>query len=179
MKRFYVLLILPSLGLGTRLSHLTKINSNYDVIRNRIRNKVNEKFYICHDISSKIIKIIGLDNDVLRKYEDKLDYGEFSYYVNWEVCSKQKMNMDAFRYLWPENLKFSKGLGDILKANGVAIENANHLTGLEAFMLAAVGANSQLEIVQKLLEDYLSAIIPHVRKNHQPPVSFTSKWCYN
>jgi len=88
-------------------------------------------------------------------------------YVNWNVCAKTKnVHQNGRLPLFTaveENLALSEGLCDVLKGNPAAIENVDPVTGLEAFMLAAVGPKSRFESVYKLLEDHPAAIIPYVK----------------
>jgi len=93
----------------------------------------------------------------------------YTYFVNWNIYA----NIRNKQGRWPlftaseKKLKWSDGLREILEANGAAIENVDTATSLEAFMLAAVGSNSDLETVYSLLEDHPAAIIPYVKHSTQ------------
>jgi len=86
-------------------------------------------------------------------------------YVNWHVCAK-RINKDNDRLplftAAEENVALSEGLGAILESNGAAIEGVDPVTGLEGFMLAAVGSNSRIESVYALLENHPATNNPYV-----------------
>jgi len=93
-------------------------------------------------------------------------------FVNWQNYS-QKRNKQGRLTLYTaleQEVTWSDGLGEILEGNGAAIEETDGITGVEAFMLAAVGSNSSLEIVFKLLEDHPAAINPYVMPRLQQEV---------
>jgi len=85
-------------------------------------------------------------------------------FVNWKVFSniKNKQGRLPLFIALEEGVKWSDGLDMILKGNGGAIENVDAVTGFEAFMLSAVGTNSNLETVFNLLQDHPAAINPYV-----------------
>ena len=108
------------------------------------------------EISQNLIDIVGINLD--SEYIDRL-------YINWNVCATIKNTNNGRLPLFAAaeaNLNLVNGLGHILHANGAAIEDVDPVTGLEAFMLAAVGSNSKLESVYTLLQDYPGAINSYV-----------------
>jgi len=85
-------------------------------------------------------------------------------FVNWKLyshCTNEKGRLPLFTAS-EQGVKWSEGLGMIVNGNGGAIEDIDVITGLEAFMLAAIGNNSDMETVYKLLQDHPAAINPHV-----------------
>jgi len=94
-----------------------------------------------------------------------------SIFVNWRVCSKIKTREGRF-FLFTaieKHISWRCGLSAVLQGNGAAIEDKDVVTGLEAFLLAAVGPYSDLETVFKLLQDHPAAINPYVLQHHVTP----------
>jgi len=124
------------------------------------------------EISRNLIYIFGLKNvnsediNEIRFCASNIHSEYISrMYVNWNVCATIRNSIDGSLPLFTVavmNLDLANGLGHCLQANGAAIEEVDPVTGLEAFMLAAVGRNSKLESVYTLLQAYPAAIIPHV-----------------
>jgi len=111
-------------------------------------------------ISQKVYKLIAIGN---AKYLCELR-GNNNIFVNWRIYSKQKNEQGRFMLFKAAegSLKWSDGLCKILEGNGAAIEDRDVITGLEAFMLAAVGTSSDTETVYRLLQDHPAAINPYV-----------------
>ena len=84
----------------------------------------------------------------------------FALYVNWTQWSKENDNRSPLFAAAEENLTLSDELHHILRFDGSA--TVDPVTGLEAFMLAAVGEDSKLESVYVLLENHPAAINPYV-----------------
>jgi len=113
-------------------------------------------------ISFPSIKRLGLG--IAEHTKEKDDYYYYTALVNWNVCANMKHRQDRWTLFTAieRNLTWSEGLCEILKHNGAAIEDVDTVTNLEAFMLAGVGPNSDLETVFMLLQDHPGAIIPYV-----------------
>jgi len=132
-----------------------KINDTLGTIYNVIHNA---KCF--SSLSHQLYKRLGMGSKNYVK-SSFCDYDDI--FVNWRTWPKTK-NKDGRLLLFTaleQNIKWSNGLGTILEANGAAIEEVDLVTGLEAFMLAAVGKNSNMETVYKLLQDHPGAIIPY------------------
>jgi len=123
-----------------------------------VHNVFNNNKSLCR-ISKRVSSLIGIgDNDVHTTYDD-------SVFVNWKFYSKLKNESGQLPLFTASerSLKWSDGLCKILEANGGAIEDVDETTGLEAFMLAAVGIKSNMETVYRLLLDHPAALNPYVR----------------
>jgi len=85
-------------------------------------------------------------------------------FVNWRVYSRTRNDEGRLPLFTAseQSVKWSNGVCAILKGYGAAIEDVDVVTGLEVFMLAAVGEESDLETVYNLLLDHPAAINPHV-----------------
>jgi len=97
-------------------------------------------------------------------YKDNDSYIYSTLFVNWRLFCQTKNEqgrLPLFTAL-AQNLKWSDGLCKIWKNNGAAIEETDTVTGLEAFMLAAVGPYRSIETVFTLLRDHPAAINPYV-----------------
>jgi len=84
--------------------------------------------------------------------------------VNWKMYSNLKDEQGRLPLFiaLEQGVQWWDGLNMILKGNGGAIEDIDVATGLEAFMLSAVGTNTNLETVFKLLQDHPAAINPYL-----------------
>jgi len=85
-------------------------------------------------------------------------------FVNWGVYSKLKNHQGRLPLFiaLEQKITWYDGVAMILKGNGAAIENIDPKTGLDSFMLAAIGSNSSLEIIYRLLLDHPAAINPYM-----------------
>jgi len=109
---------------------------------------------------------MGVNKD---NYFFKLETGD-DVFVNWKIYAQNK-NHEGRLPLFAaseQNIKWSEGLLKILEGYGAAIEEADIVTGLEAFMLASIGKNSNMETVYKLLQDHPAAINPYVVVKQEP-----------
>ena len=82
-------------------------------------------------------------------------------FVNFATYSRSKKNTDNNLPLFiasKRKMKWREGLSDIVKGYPKAIEDIDWISGLEAFMLAALGARSDLETIYQLLLYHPSAI---------------------
>jgi len=155
-------------------TELPTINESLGTLLHVLHNPSENKYVYRVRRSSYLMKfkeVFGLSND-LGDY-----YGVIGMYVNWNICANKKSeNNDRLPlFIAIENNFPLFGvhgvLGHILKANAAAIEDVDPVTGLEAFMLAAVGPGSNLESVYKLLEDHPGAIVPYVRNCPRQSIS--------
>jgi len=134
------------------------INTTLGTLHDVINNNTTRYF---SSISQKLQKLVGIGNFFynFRDEDDQL-------FVNWRVYSKVKNNqgrLPLFIALEQNVTWFDGGLCKVLKGNGAAIEYTDKLTGLEAFMLAAVGTKSHIETIYKLLQDHPAAINPYLQ----------------
>jgi len=132
-----------------------------------INGKIGTLYQVLHNttsvsaISQKLHKLLEMNTiikDLNLRRHDKI-------HVNWRQYAKMK-NQQGRLLLFTaleQSINWSDGLSNILQGNGAAIENTDVITGLEAFMLAAVGSNSNMETVFRLLQDHPGAINPYVR----------------
>jgi len=104
--------------------------------------------------SLNLFKILGIRNE---EYVGD----ECQVFINCKI--KQEHGRFLLYTALEHKLKWSDGLDDIYNSYGAAIEDADVMTGFEAFMLAAVESNSNLDTVYRLLQNYPAAIIPCVR----------------
>jgi len=135
---------------------------NHGVINEKLGTLYNvlNKTKAVSPISQKIRGLIGSDANAKG---DNLEV----VYVNWRIYAKKKNYENGRSLLFTaivNNIKWSEGLCNILQGNGTAIEDRDAVTGLEAFMLAAVGAKSNMESVFRLLQDHPAAINPYVAR---------------
>lgn len=81
-------------------------------------------------------------------------------FVNWAVCGKIKDSRGRLplAFAAESGLKWSEGLHDLYNSNKPAIEKTDVVTGLQPFMLAAIGLKSDLETVFMLLQEHPAAI---------------------
>jgi len=116
-------------------------------------------------ISQKLFKLFGMDAGKIN--EELCDQDDI--FVNWKICSQRKNEQGRLPLYTAleQSVKWSDGLHGILEGNGGAIEEADVITGLEAFMLAAIGRNSEMETVYRLLKNHPAAINPYVRMTQQ------------
>jgi len=109
-------------------------------------------------VSQETSQLLGIGKkEVVFNHEDKI-------FVNWTLYS-QKKNEQGRLLLFTaseQGVKWSDGMCNILNGYGAAIEEVDVVTGLEAFMLAAVGEESDMETIFKLLQDHPAAINPYV-----------------
>jgi len=112
-------------------------------------------------ISQSIYKRLNMGNE---KYYNDFDAIFRYYFVNWKIYSQIKNEQGRYPLVIAseQSITWSDGLCQILKGYGGAIEEVDVLTGLEAFMLAAIGTNSDMETVYNLLLDHPAAINPYV-----------------
>jgi len=154
------------------------VGSIHDVVRNNICSKENAYMY-SSPTSNKLILIledVGIIENIYN-YEDydvsecEEDYHvNFDLYVDWNVHAFQYERPALFRAA-EDNLGLSEGLNDILHANGAAIQEVDPKTGLEAFMLSAVGSESNLETVFTVLQYHPAVIIPYTVVSSQEGLS--------
>jgi len=141
-----------------------QINENIgtivDAINNQLRPSKNEFLYSKNIISSVFIHGLGLQyNDC--KFQENKTKRILALYVNWDQLANDTNRSPLF-VAAEANIGMSQGLNSILQGDGAAIENTDPVTGMEAFMLAAIGSNSKLESIYVLLENHPGVIIPHV-----------------
>jgi len=103
---------------------------------------------------------------LMEKYYLDMAVSQFtaSLFINWRIYSKnrdEQGRLPLFTAL-EHNLELSDGLDKIWENNGAAVEEADITTGLEAFMLAAVGSNSYIGTIFHLLQDHPAALNPYV-----------------
>jgi len=123
-----------------------------------LRNVFDENSFCL--ISKDTYKMLGIGFE--KEYNRLRD--EDDIFVNWRIYS-QKRNEQGRLPLFTaseQNMKWSKGLSELLEGYGAAIEETDVITGLEAFMLAAIGTTSNFETVFKLLQDHPAAINPYI-----------------
>jgi len=128
-------------------------------------------------ISQKLQKLLGIGGN--EKYWDKWRDEDDLFFVNWRIYSKvrnEQGRLPLFIALEQNVTWFDGGLCKILKGYGASIEYTDTVTGLEAFMLAAVGTNSNLETVYKLLQDHPAAINPYVIMPYHPVINRKRKF---
>jgi len=79
---------------------------------------------------------------------------------DWKECAriKDKYGRLPLHTAVARDLKWSEWLQHILHSNLAAIEEIDNLTGLEPFMLAAAGPNSDLEATYNLLRENPAAV---------------------
>lgn len=115
-------------------------------------------------ISHAICQRLGMEKhyDLVLNDYDAVD----EIFVNWKIISRNKNHQGrlALFSACEQGLKWSDGLGEIVKGYGAAIEERDEVTGLEAFMLSAAGPKSScsLETIFSLLQDHPAAINPYV-----------------
>jgi len=87
-----------------------------------------------------------------------------SLFISWSIYSKNRDKQDRLPLFiaLEKNMKWSDGLDKIWESNRAAVEEADVTTGLEAFMLAAVGSNSNIGTIFHLLQDHPAVINPYV-----------------
>jgi len=104
-------------------------------------------------------------NNFLR---DNLDVFVMQYnanvFINWRIYSKNRNEQGRLPLYTAleNNFKWSDGLDKIWESNRTAVEEVDVTTGLEAFMLAAVGSKSNIGTIFHLLQDHPAAINPYV-----------------
>jgi len=144
-----------------------KLATLYDVLMNK---DTTTTYYA--PISQELHKLLEV---VTEKYYNRnhLSWNKDDIIVDWSLYSSMKNEQGRLPLFTALNrgLKWSDGLNTILKGNGGAIEDVDVTTGLEAFMYSAVGTNSNLETVFKLLQDHPAAINPYVVPVGQHPIS--------
>jgi len=116
-----------------------------------------------------VFQFLGMSKDTISTTQRTLTHLSCSIFVNWKVYAKTKQSDGRWALFTAieKGLNWSDGLDKILDANGAAIEDQDVVTGLEAFMLAAVVSSNPnrryMESIYKLLRDYPPAIIPYVK----------------
>jgi len=111
-------------------------------------------------ISQQVYKLLGMGNE---NYYGTLGNDDHVF-VNCRILSQTKNKQGRLLLFTAseKNIKWSDGLCNILESYGAAIEEVDAVTGLEAFMLAGIGDESDMETVYKLLQDHPAAINPYV-----------------
>jgi len=145
---------------GMRHYHSSRINEKVGTLY----NVFNQKPFF--PLSKRMYKLIT-NNGNDTQYDDVCD--KDAIFVNWKVYS-QKRNEQGRLLLYTaleQGVRWSNGLREIWEGNRAAIEEVDTITGLEAFMMAAVERNSSMETVYKLLIDHPGAINPYVRLTQQ------------
>jgi len=100
---------------------------------------------------------------IVNSRDDDIDYSIINEEMGTLCNVFQKQNFVPTLFIASQqNVKWSDGLCNILNGYGAAIEDADVVTGLEAFMLAAAGKESDLETIYNLLLDHPAAINPYV-----------------
>ena len=136
-----------------------RLGTLIDVINNQLRPNVNDVLY-SSPVSQKLIDIVRSD---YRKYNKGTGNKIHALYVNWDQWGKRNERSPLFAAC-EANIRPSEGLLRILHTYNPAIHNVDAQTGLEAFMLAAVGSESKLESVYVLLENHPAVISPYVNR---------------
>jgi len=134
-------------------------NANHSFINNNL-GKLSDVFQkrSFSPLSQEIYHLLGIgDQGFFFNDDDEI-------FVNWKICSKTSNDLARLPLFAAseQNVKWSDGLCDILKGYSLAIEDVDVITGLEAFMLAAIGKESDMGTVFKLLQEYPVAINPYV-----------------
>jgi len=124
--------------------------------------------------SETMYKCLGMAND-----EKEFLGGRDALFVNWKICSRMKNALGRLPLFTAaeQSIKWSDGLFNILEGYGAAIEESDTPTGLEAFMLAGIGENSDMETVYKLLENHPAAINPYIAVTQQPVSNDKKRKC--
>jgi len=148
---------------------------DYDRVRGRGRYSANMYYSIINEEMGTLCNVFQIQNFVPRSQEKNQRMGMGNEKVlfndkdvilirNWRVHARTKNDEDRLPLFIAsqQNVKWSDGLGNILNGYGAAIEDVDVKTGLEAFMLAAAGKESDLETIYKLLLDHPAAINPYV-----------------
>jgi len=141
-------------------------NRGYDDSLETINDRLGTLANVLHQnksfvlISLHLYQSLGMDKKRRVKETDHI-------FINWRIYSQTKQKQGRFPLFTAleHNLTWSDGLNKIIKGYGAAVEDVDIVTGLEAFMLAAVGTKSNMETVFLLLQDHPAAIIPYVRTN--------------
>jgi len=127
---------------------------------------------ILHNLHSMVVQRKSLITACLETHST-YDYQNCTLCMNWSTYAKIPNPENHNRFpLYTAltrrclNNKENKTMFHrILKGNGGAVSNPDTITNLEAFMLAAVGPTSCLEIVYTLLEHWPAAVQPYVVVN--------------
>jgi len=132
----------------------TKINENLGTLYNVFHNKLSFSL-----ISQKVYQLLGMDGSD----HDEVNDGDVIF-INWKLYSQRKNKQGRLPLFTAaeQSVPWSDGVEQILKSYGPAIEFIDVVTGLEVFMLAAVGTNSNIETIFKLLQDHPAALNPYV-----------------
>jgi len=172
---FYGCSNLTSIEVHPSQSFVVITNQVYDRIEddeedNEDYSFINEKLGTLDDVfrkrsfsptSQKVCRRLGMSTEDATTIELNM-YDKV--FVNWKIYSKKKNHESRLPLFTAseQNIKWSDGLFNILEGYGAAIEEADTVTGLEAFMLAGIGRNSDMEAVYMLLQDHPAAINPYV-----------------
>jgi len=146
----------------------------YIIIQNSLKNDgydvtINDKLGKLYDvfnqrpfslISPKTYKLLGMGSK--KYYAEIQDYDDV--FVNWKIFSRNRNEHGRLLLFTAleNSIKWSDSLCKIVEGYGAAIEETDTVTALEAFMLAAVGTNSNMETVYNLLQYHPAAINPYV-----------------
>jgi len=110
----------------------------------------------CDLLKTNFVQKCVKDNDKLKNFNC------IGLYINWGFVCSQKNTQGRFPVFTAIDQHFdSNVLSHLLAGHGAAVHDVDPVTGLEAFMLAAVGPESSLESIYKLLEYHPAAIIPY------------------
>ena len=117
-------------------------------------------------ILDRFMKCLKRKTLVNKEFYDMMEMGneeisrQKDFFVNFATYSSMKRtdnNLPLFTAS-KRKMKWREGLSDIVKGYPKAIEDVDWISGLEAFMLAALGVQSDLETIYQLLLYHPSAI---------------------
>jgi len=143
------------------MSSMVIVNSRDDDIDNSI---INEEMGTLCNVFQKQNFVPTFINEMDGSYKVLFNDKDVMLRKNWRVCARTKNDEGRLPLFIAsqQNAKWSDGLCNILNGYGAAIEDADVATGLEAFMLAAAGKESDVETIYNLLLDHPAAINPYV-----------------
>jgi len=134
-----------------------KLGTLFDVLKQKSFSPISKELYIR----------LGMGKNIRFTFYGGTWIADYDAFVHWRKYSLKQQQEPTGRLplftALEKGVLWSEGLCDIVKGYGAAIETTDVVTCLEAFMLAAIGTNSNLETIYHLLLDHPAAIHPYVQ----------------